>query len=164
MADKYNPFDALAVRARVARQHVRVCRATRIDARGVTGQIAGHHEPLRMRVHHMCARHRQLGVRDQADVHPGVHAQAGMMAGGHGELQRIERGILPRKGRPARLESADVVRVAAAARLHEQGVEPRGLRRVDERDDGGRRCESAALDPQRANFTIAGSNRTRPTY
>ena len=83
------------------------------------------------------------------------------MAGSDRQLERIERRILSRQRRAARFEPAVVVRIATAAYLHEQGIEPGGLRLIDEGGDGGGGGEGAALDPEGADFVISRGGPSR---
>ena len=87
-------------------------------------------------------RDRQVrGARHEVDVHPRVDAQAGVVGLGEDGRQRIEAGRLSLEIGGAGLEAAGEVRIAAAADLHEERVEPVVARGADERRDGFRRTE-----------------------
>ncbi len=146
----------------MARQHADIFRAARLYACRFTREVARHHQPLRVQIHDVITRRRQLGVGDQIDVDPGVHAQAGVMTGGDGKLQRIEGWMLRGQRRTAGFEPAHVIGIAPSPHLNEQRVETGSFRRVDERDDRGGRGQRSALDPERANLVANRGDSVAP--
>ena len=131
--------------------------------RQVLRDRAGDHQPVGMFVDEMLARGRQVhGARHERDVHPCVHAQSRGVRFVDHRSQRIEGRGLPREIGRARLERGRVVRVPAAAHLHQEGVEPVVVRGFDERRDRGRRRQRCSQHPQRAHLGRRVVRRRQP--
>ena len=116
-------FDFGGVVTRPARKAPEVFGAARVDGEQIGGQCARHHQPVGLAVHEVLARCRQRRcARNQIDRHPRVDLEASTM----GELQRHGQRIETRPRDQlarARLMAAAVVRIAASADLHDEGVE-----------------------------------------
>jgi hypothetical protein len=73
------------------------------------------------------------GARYEVDVHPGVHAQSGLMGPREHCGQRIEAYGLTLELGGTRFEAAGEIRVSPPANLNEQCIEAMSARGSDER-------------------------------
>ena len=93
-------------------------------------------------------------ARHKIDVEPGMHAQPLFVRETQRQRERIEMGRVVFEFGRARFDAAVVVRIAAAAHLHEQRVESRALGGIHHLPHIFLRAERRAKHPQSADVVI----------
>ena len=136
-ATAYRPSTSVGCCARPPRELADVRRAVAARPwRRSCAIVARHHQPSGMAVDDVLARGRQVdSARDQVDVDPRVHAQAGCVRPAEHRRERIEASGWRSSSGGARFDAAEEIGVAAPAHLHEQRVEAVIAGRLHQRGD-----------------------------